>query len=209
MHESLKPASIAGAKFDKYFHTCAFFGSRAEEYRIISPFITEGLEGGEKAIYIVDPAILPEHAGRLAEAGVPCAAHSKDLDIVTWTDTYLLNGKFDMEFMLSTVKEVIRTGREQGYPRSRIVGQMGWALQPFPGVEQLIEYEVRVNDVLAREQHPAICVYDVNKLTGSMMTDLLRTHPLTIIGGTLYENPFYRPAEEMLSDLRSRHLAQA
>lgn len=209
MHSQLKPASVAGTKLDKYFHTCAFFNSREEEYRVISPFITEGLDAGEKAIYIVDPLIQHEHARRLAEAGVPCSTHSKDLDIVTWADTYLLNGKFDMEFMLSTVKSVIRSGREQGYPRSRIVGQMGWALQPFPGVEQLIEYEVKVNDVLARERQPAICVYDINKLSGSMMTDLLRTHPLTIIGGTLYENPFYRPADEMLSDLRSRPRAQA
>jgi len=209
MRQTLKPASVAGAKFDKYFHTCAFFNSREEEYRIISPFITEGLEAGEKAVYIVDPAVVAEHSDRLERAGVPCAEHGKDLDIVTWTDTYLLNGKFDIDFMLNTVQDVIRAGRDQGYPRSRIVGQMGWALQPFPGVEQLIEYEVKVNAVLAREQQPAICVYDVTKLTGSMMTDLLRTHPLTIIGGTLYENPFYRPAEEMLSTLRSRQLAQA
>ena len=209
MHNLMKPASVAGAKFEKYFHTCAFFNSREEEYRVISPFITEGLDAGEKAIYIVDPAIRHEHAGRLSKAGVPCSAHAKDLDIVSWTDTFLLDEKFDMERMLATVTNVIRSGREQGYPRSRIVGQMGWIMKPFPGVQELIEYEIKVNDVLVREQHPAICVYDVNKLSGSMMTDLLRTHPMTIIGGTLYENPFYRPAEEMLSDLRSRSVARA
>ncbi len=209
MLNSLNPATVAGAKLDKYFHTCAFFDSREEEYRIISPFITEGLVGGEKAIYIVDPAIQHDHTEKLAASGVPCAKHAKDLDIVNWNETYLLGGKFDLEYMMTTVEAVIQRGREQGYRRSRIVGQMGWVFQDVPGIERLMEYEIQVNEVLAREKHPAICVYDINKLSGSMMTDLLRVHPMTILGGVLYENPFYSPAAEMLTDFRSRRVAQA
>lgn len=53
-------------------------------------------------------------------------------------------------------------------------------------------------------RQPAICVYDVSKLTGEMMIDLLRTHPLTLVGGIVQENPFYTPPTEMLQELRQR-----
>ena len=34
--------------------------------------------------------------------------------------------------------------------------------------------------------------------------DVLRTHPLVIIGGFLHENPFYVPPDEFLRELRAR-----
>jgi hypothetical protein len=34
--------------------------------------------------------------------------------------------------------------------------------------------------------------------------DILRTHPMVIIGGVLQSNPFWVPPEEFLRELRSR-----
>lgn len=34
--------------------------------------------------------------------------------------------------------------------------------------------------------------------------DILRTHPMAIIGGTLQENPFYVPPDQFLNELRAR-----
>jgi hypothetical protein len=34
--------------------------------------------------------------------------------------------------------------------------------------------------------------------------DILRTHPMVIIGGILRENPFFMPPDEMLRELRRR-----
>ena len=34
--------------------------------------------------------------------------------------------------------------------------------------------------------------------------DILRTHPMVIIGGILQSNPFWVPPEEFLRELRSR-----
>lgn len=200
----LRPASIAGGRFDHYFHTCGFFRSREEEYRVLAPFLAEGIAWGEKNIYIVDPELVEDHSACLCSAGVDASANPSQLATLTWDDTYLRDGKFDQDWMLGAVQDTIQASQDEGFPRTRIVGQMGWALTGSPGVDDLMEYEVRVNDVLARTRHPAICVYDVNKLSASMMMDLLRAHPMTIIGGVLYENPFYVPAEQMLEDLRSR-----
>lgn len=34
--------------------------------------------------------------------------------------------------------------------------------------------------------------------------DIMRTHPMVIIGGILQENPFFVPPAEMLRELRGR-----
>jgi hypothetical protein len=34
--------------------------------------------------------------------------------------------------------------------------------------------------------------------------DILRTHPMIIMGGLLHENPFFVPPERFLAELRAR-----
>ena len=86
----------------------------------------------------------------------------------------------------------------------RLVGQMGWVFSSPPGIERLVAYEATVNEVLNRGRTPTVCVYDVTRLDGALMMDLLRAHPLTVINGVLHENPFYTPADDLLRELRDR-----
>ena len=129
------------------------------------------------------------------------------LELASCYDLYLQNGRFDKDRMLGMVDAAIAAGKAAGYPRSRIMGNMGWVFEDHPGSDQLIEYEVEVNAVLQRTQQPAVCVYDVHQLTGSMMVDLLRAHPLTLIGGIVHENPFFTPPDEFLDELAARRRA--
>ena len=199
--------SIAGTALE-YFHVCAFFNSRDEEYDVLTPFFKEGVQQGEKNVHIIDPAFLEEHRARLTAAGIdtPECEACGQLEILPWQQAYLNEqGLFDKDRMLATLDAMTRPDDEGGYKRLRIMGNMAWALhggasQP----EKLIEYEAEVNDVLSRNRQPAVCVYDVAKLSGAMMMDLLRTHPLTIIGGVVQENPFYTPPAKMLRELRDR-----
>lgn len=207
----MKEPSLAGTSLDPYYHVCAFFGSRDDEYRVLAPFYRETLEWGEKLLHVVDEALAADHERRLEQHNVPACAclRSGQFQVYTWADTYLKDGVFDQEKMLVAVQGVIEGARREGYPRTRIMGNMNWALDGPPGSEQLIEYEVRVNEVLAREKQPAICVYDLNRLTGAMMMDILRAHPLTLVNGVVHRNVFFTPAEQMLDELRRRPRAAA
>jgi len=206
MSRELHPATLAGTRLDRYFHTCAFFRGADEQYRVLGPFIAEGLEGGEKALHFCDSKLCDDHLTRLAGCGIDvrgCVDRGL-LDVLSWEESYLVDGRFDADRMIATVQATCKKGEEDGYPRLRIIGHMGWALEGHPGSEQLIEYEVRVNEVLSRWRQPAICVYDLDQLSGTMMMDILRTHPLTLVGGVVYENPFYTPAEQLLEELAAK-----
>ena len=187
-----------------HFHACAFVRGPEEERAIIEPFFVEGMKRGEKAVYIVDP----EQRERYAEELRELAPNHGLLDVTTWNDAHLKGGRFDAERMMALLEQAISAHAATGKPPMRLVGQMGWVFSEPPGIEDLVAYEATVNDLLNRGKTPTVCVYDVTRLRGSMMMDLLRAHPLTVMNGVLHENPFYTPAPQLLRELESRRAAR-
>ena len=61
-------APLAYARFDDRFHACAFVTGEAEERAVIEPFLVEGMNRREKAVYIVDPQRREEHETQLRSA---------------------------------------------------------------------------------------------------------------------------------------------
>ena len=47
-------------------------------------------------------------------------------------------------------------------------------------------------------------MYDLAQFGADVAIDILRTHPLVILGETLYENAFYVPPDEFLRALRKQ-----
>lgn len=198
--------TLAGTTLDRYYHVCAFFDSRDDEYAVLAPFYREGIDWGEKAVHIVDPALRQDHRRRLRDAGIDverCESCGQ-LEVLSWEDVYMEGGTFDPEQMLATIDHAIAAGLKAGFPRVRAVGNMAWACADQPGSEKLIAYENRVNEVLARTRQPAVCVYDMAKLSGALLMDILRAHPLTLVNGVVHDNPFFTPPEQMLAEVRAR-----
>jgi hypothetical protein len=86
---------------------------------------------------------------------------------------------------------------------------MEWAAEDRSHVADLIEFESRVNDVWRRHDDAVICTYDLAKFGGDTVIDIMRTHPMIIIGGILQQNPFYVPPEEFLREVRKRRANRA
>src|SRR6204780_5451542 len=49
------PISLAGSQLGQTRHVCAFFNSDEEEYRVLLPFIKDGLKCGDKAVHVLNP----------------------------------------------------------------------------------------------------------------------------------------------------------
>jgi DcmR-like sensory protein len=156
--ESERPITFAGAQLGRYRHVCALFNTRHEEYRLFLPFIKEGLSHGERAFHIVDPSLRQDHIERLAAAGVDVAAVEKtgQLELRTWADAYLRDGHFDQAAMLALIEEVLTEGKRRGFPLTRLVAHMEWALEDRPGVDDLVEYETRLNYILPKYPDPVL-----------------------------------------------------
>jgi hypothetical protein len=149
---------LAGSKLQSSRHVCAFFRSSDERYRVLLPFIKEGIERHERAFHIVDPALRQDHLQRLQGVGIDTAAAETDhqLEVRVWEEAYLRGGHFDQDAMLALIQEVLEAGSAQGFSQTRLVAQMEWALEDRPGVDDLVEYETRLNYLLPRYGDPVI-----------------------------------------------------
>ena len=154
----VKEVRLAGKALDRRRHVCAFFNSKDEEYRVLLPFIKEGFDQGDKGFHIVKEGHRPEHRRRLAGTGIDVADAERGgrLEIRRWEDAYLREGHFDQNRMLALIEDVLRSGKAQGYPLTRLVANMEWALEDRPGVDDVVEYETRLNFILPRYDD-AVC----------------------------------------------------
>ena len=153
-----RPVSLAGKSLDRSRHVCAFFHSKEEEYRVLLPFIKEGFSNGDRAFHIVKEDQHARHRQVLTSTGIPVsdAESSGQFELRRWEDAYLQDGHFDQNRMLALIEEVLQAGHTQGYPLTRLVANMEWALEDRPGVTDIVEYETRLNYILPKYDD-AVC----------------------------------------------------
>jgi hypothetical protein len=211
MSQTDEPSRSAGPGLDRYRHVCVLYHSQDEEYRGLRPFIREGFPKGDKAFHIIDARHRAEHLERLQELGIDVAAAEQcgQLEVRGWEQAHLRPGWFDQHAMLGLVEEVLSDSKRQGFPFTRWVANMGWALGGHRGVEDLVEYCSRLNDVTSKHEATIVCTYDLAQFSASSVIDVLRSHPVAIIGGVVHENPFYIPPHELRERQTDRRSSRA
>jgi len=73
---------------------------------------------------------------------------------------------------------------------------------PRQAVNYLVECKSSLNHVLSNYNNLVIGNYDLSKFSASVAMDIMRTHPLTTIGGLRWENPFFVPPDQFVEKIR-------
>jgi hypothetical protein len=191
---------LANQDIEQPGHICAFFSSRAQEYETVLPYLRDGLDAGERVINVLDASRLDDHRRRLTAAGLPL---DDGLSLASAEDTYLADGRFDMERMIAFVRDALAEAEREG-KRLRTCGWMDWIHRDLPGTERTMEYEARMNLLAPDHDCTFMCVYDLDRLAGETIADIMATHPFAIVGGEVRRNPFYVPPEVYLSEVLGR-----
>jgi hypothetical protein len=207
MGSERRPVTLAGSTLRQRCHACAFFHDAEEEYRLLLPFVQEGFRHGDKIFQVLDGRHRDGRRARIGSLGIDLdsAEQSGQIEIRPWENAYLRGGRFDQYAMLALVEDVLGKGRDQ-FGLTRLWANMEWSLEDFPGVDDIVEYESRLNDVTSRFDDVVVCTYDLNRFSATVVMDILRTHPQVIVGGILQENPFYVAPEQFLEELRARNV---
>lgn len=210
MKKAPAPIPFAGSQLGDVRHVCAFFNSEEEEYRVLLPFIKDGFECGDKAVHVVNPGQHRDHLQRLADAGIDTAAaqQSGQFELLTNNEAYIRDGHFDQDRMLEVFEQLAGGNAKGGFPLSRICCRMDWVAEG-PYLDDVIEFESRVNEVWSHHDDAVICTYHLSQFGGDAVIDIMRTHPLVIIGGILQHNPFFVPPQEFVREFRGRRARQA
>jgi hypothetical protein len=200
-HKSFR---LAGATRQCPCHACAFFTSKREEYRVMLPFMAEGFAAGDKLVNIIDGRHRDERLAELRSAGIDVefAERSGQLELLPWEQAHIVEGRFDQDRMLTDLdRQAARS--DDRYSAMRLWSNQEWALEGFPGAEDIVEYEARFNYIWPKTNNVYVCVFDAKRFSAESMMQMMRTHPFVIIDGIMVENELYVPPDEFLRDIRS------
>ncbi|WP_339103540.1 MEDS domain-containing protein [Haloterrigena salinisoli] len=189
--------SVAG--HESYDHLALIYESRAEQFATVIPYITHGLERGERCVYIADEndtaAVLAALRDSDADVDVDAALESGALTMYTAQDSYLRNGAFDPDEMIAFLSETIEEAAAE-YEGLRITGEMTWVFGDDPPLEDLVEYEGKLNDLLPDADGIALCQYNRSRFSSDVLRDIIKTHPHLVYDNTVCQNFYYTPPEE-------------
>jgi hypothetical protein len=93
----------------------------------------------------------------------------------------------------------------EGFAGVRATGEMSWSLvEGRADFAKLIEYEIKVNEVIAQLPITACCQYDARRFDGASLMSVLAVHPLMLVHGQLVRNPFVTDPASALQKVRRR-----
>jgi hypothetical protein len=193
---------VPGVPLEPGDHICALYVSQTERDQILLPFLRAGLQAGHKCYCVVDSSPTSqvlENLGDNIDTKTALAEHQ--LELFTAGETYLRTRPFSTEGILDFWREIIPVAAaEGGYPFSRAVGEMPWALHDLPDErEEFFRYEAELNRFAPQYPQAIVCLYDLGHFGGGILLDLLRTHPKLVVSGQLVENPYYLSPDQYLS----------
>jgi AcrR family transcriptional regulator len=150
------------------------------------PFIVDGFADGDRAVHLIDPDLRKEHLERLTANGIDVskATASHQLEVLTWSESYLLGGRFDRAAQLSLLRHAVGEAAELGFRRTRLIGTTEWAVDDATA-RDLLAYEAHVDEVLWRLPDVFVCVYDINRHTARTIADAFGVHSVAVVGGAL------------------------
>ena len=178
-------------------HVCAFYRGDGDRDRLLNGYLGAGLTAGDKCICVVDSAVTAARLRALPRAGAEPGPGGQ-LDVHLPETTYLAGGEFTASDMLTFWTEGLIKAELEGYSFCRLVGEMTWALRDAPGVEHLVGYESELNRVTASHPVIVLCLYDLDRFSGEVVVNIVKTHPQVLVQGILVENPYYVGPDEFL-----------
>ena len=191
------PLGFGDRKVPVPSHLCVFYYDD-DELRSRFGFLRAGFEATDEAVVLFGrPERLDQIQAYLAkDLKRDIAADLKSGKLV------LVGGAKDPAQLLGGIGAALTALKDKGIRLIRFMGFIGWGDEQWPNMQELLAFEATVNDAAA--QFPAIvaCTYNVNELPGAiLMMGGIATHPLTVFGSTLCENPHYVSTKEYLAQL--------
>lgn len=182
-------------------HLAGLYETPEERDQIIFGFLSQGLKEGDFQLYC--PAERTEQAFRHKFVHC-CPEFGPDLDnphkiaLYNIQEACYPNGTFSPWDMDKNLNAFYQKMQEQGPRNIRATTEMVWALEAIPGKEYLMAYESRLNYFIPGKPWISICLYNVTKFSGAVIMDVLRTHPYTLNGGFITQNPYYMNPDDYL-----------
>ncbi|MFP3976090.1 MAG: MEDS domain-containing protein, partial [Dehalococcoidia bacterium] len=184
-------------------HFCQFYKTREDLIDILVPYFKAGLENNEFCMWVTsEPLVADEAQGALRGAVEDFDEHLQQgqIEIIPYTEWYLLDGAFDDDRVLAGWVNKLGGALAKGYDGLRLTGNTFWLERNH--WQAFTEYEAKVNDVIGQYHMLALCTYCLDQCNGAAVIDVVRNHQFALIkqenGWDMVESSIYKQAKQAL-----------
>ena len=174
-------------------HVCLFYRDADEQWQNFRPYFLDHYRAGAPTVYLFDSTAPSEFAKRLVAEGIDAeeAKRSGLLRLCSSSESYLRTGRFSADLMIETMRNFATEMIAKGSERQLLVGEMSWFFTGADGVDEIHEYEARLNDLLRELPSVTIvCHYDMRRFDAENALKACCSHPVVQIGEQLQQG-FY------------------
>ncbi|WP_137286289.1 MEDS domain-containing protein [Halorussus salinisoli] len=185
-------------------HFALIYESQSEQFAAAIPFLRQGLERGERCLYITYENSREEVVAAMRDYGidVDAALDSGQLSIHDEEETYLRNETFDADETIEFLDAAIEEATEE-YEALRVTGEMSSVLREDPEGEELVRCEAKANYLFDDVDGLALCQYNRNRFSADVIREVISTHPLLIHDNRVSYNVHYTPPGEYFGPEKS------
>jgi hypothetical protein len=183
-------------------HILQLYNRVGEIAGVTAKLLEVGLSSSEKCLFAGAPSSVQELQQSLGKAGVDHAAaqDAGQLVFISDRDDLLVGKRFDPYHLLSTHQTFIAQALREGWKAVRISMDMTWLTHEIATPEQVLKYEAASDAVFTFQNAPIIALmhYDYSKLPGQLVVEMLKLHPIAVVGKFIKRNPYYLNSEQYL-----------
>jgi hypothetical protein len=190
-------------------HMCGLYETEEERDKIIFGLFTQGCDDGNLQLYCPVERTANDFKEKFSLHNPKHSANLEDKNsfvINSAKELYYPDGIFSPKAMDTGLNNFYVESQKNGYRNIRATAEMCWALNAIPGVEHLMVYESRLNYFIPGKPWISICLYNMNKFSGSQIMNVLRTHPYAVNKGIVSQNPYYVNPDQWLAENAPEYL---
>jgi hypothetical protein len=190
-------------------HICGLYETEEERDEIIFGFLKQGIIDDNICIYIPTERTHDDFKQKFSDFCPDCSSNHNGQDKITLLnekDFYYPSGKFSPKDMIKIHEDFYAESQKNGRKFVRGTAEMVWALKAIPNKELLMVYESCLNYFIPGKPWTSICLYNINKFSGSQIMTVLQTHPLAISKMSIIQNPYYIEPDIWLAENAPEYL---
>jgi anti-anti-sigma regulatory factor len=172
-------------------HACLTFGEREEHLDLTAAFVRDGLARGLRVVVLGD---MPKGGlGKWAALGSEGSSSREGaLLVASYRDSLMGPGGFSAEHAIGWLRAQLAASRRAGFPGMRVAMDMGWALRPMAGIQELPELEEKIAAGVRGARLSVLCGYDRARFDPVTLASVVPFHSRSVAAATYHDDPVLR-----------------
>lgn len=181
-------------------HIALFYRSKAMQLDGVAAFLTEGLQSGNRCLYLTDVNSATEIKTSLRDFDIDVEQRISDgdLEFREATDVYL-DSEFDPSRMITALENQAYASVDRGYTGLWVAGENSWCFHTDQSFDHILDFEVEFDATCPDLPVTALCQYDLTRFNERSAAKALWTHEQVIYRNLVCDNPFYVSPDDFQS----------